>query len=68
VRSGRYNAPSKRPGQGTMAAYQVLRANGVAPLAQDRVLAPDIERVAELIHTGKIGQAVENQLAEEKGS
>ena len=52
-----------RLGPGTAAAHRFLRARGLAPLTEDRVLAPDIELVAQLIHSGEIAQAVEASLA-----
>jgi histidine ammonia-lyase len=66
VRQGRYEVPPRHPGLGSLVAYQALRASGISFLSQDRVLAPDIERVAELIHNGEIGQAVESALANPK--
>jgi histidine ammonia-lyase len=45
-------------GAGTGAAYKAIRSV-VPPLAQDRVLAPDIEACAELIRSGRIVEAVE---------
>jgi histidine ammonia-lyase len=47
-----------RLGCGTQAAHQALRMAGITPLVQDRVLAPDIERVAELIHRRQIARSV----------
>jgi histidine ammonia-lyase len=42
-----------RPGEGTCAAYQSVR--GVVPhLERDRVLAPDIARVVELLQRGEV--------------
>ena len=55
----RTEGSSRRPGKGTQAAHRALREGGVAPLGQDRILAPDIERTAELIHSGEIAAAVE---------
>jgi histidine ammonia-lyase len=55
----RTEGSSRRPGKGTEAARRALREGGVAPLDQDRILAPDIERAAELIHGGQIADAVE---------
>jgi histidine ammonia-lyase len=40
------------------AAYQAVRAR-VAPLDRDRMLAPDIEAVAELVRTGALAAAAE---------
>ncbi len=53
-----------RLGCGTKTAHQALRMAGIAPLVQDRVLAPDIERVAQLIHSRQIADAVELALQE----
>jgi histidine ammonia-lyase len=64
----RTEGSSRQPGRGTQAAYQALRAGGIPPLAQDRILAPDIERAAELIHTGQMAEAVDAVLPPEKGS
>jgi histidine ammonia-lyase len=47
-----------RPGQGTMAAYQVIRSF-VSHLERDRVLALDIDAVLGLMKSGKILDAVE---------
>ncbi len=55
----RTEGSSRRPGKGTEAAHRALREGGVAPLGKDRILAPDIERAAELIHSGQIAEAVE---------
>jgi histidine ammonia-lyase len=54
----RQGAPAIRLGQGTWAAHQALRGGGIASLTRDRVLAPDIERLAQLIHSRQIAQAV----------
>jgi histidine ammonia-lyase len=48
---------SRQPGRGTKAAYQAFRRSGIKPLTRDRMLAPDIELAADLIHTGKIVEA-----------
>jgi histidine ammonia-lyase len=42
-----------RPGEGTCAAYQSIRGV-VSHLERDRVLAPDIARVVELLRSGEI--------------
>jgi histidine ammonia-lyase len=55
----RTEGSSRQPGSGTQAAYQALRDGGVAALSHDRILAPDIERAAELIHSGEIARAVD---------
>jgi histidine ammonia-lyase len=44
-------APKQQPGLGVAAAYTRLRQS-VATLAGDRPLAPDIEAVSELVHSG----------------
>jgi histidine ammonia-lyase len=53
---------SRQPGRGTRAAYRAFRKGGIEPLIHDRVLAPDIERAADLIHAGKIAEAVDAAL------
>jgi histidine ammonia-lyase len=50
-------------GLGTRAAHQALRDGGIAPLTRDRVLGPDIERAAQLIHKRRIAEAVDLALA-----
>jgi len=47
-----------KPGEGTLAAYRVIR-NAVPHLEKDRVLAPDIEKVVQLIKTGVLLDGVE---------
>jgi len=47
-----------RPGEGTYAAYQSIRG-AVSHLERDRVLATDIARVVELLHSGEIILKVE---------
>lgn len=42
----------------TRAAYDAVRQR-VAPLDGDRVIAPEIERLAEMIHSGELVEAVE---------
>ncbi|MDE3151264.1 MAG: histidine ammonia-lyase [Gemmatimonadota bacterium] len=51
-----YRAPLK-PGRGAAAVHRVVRSL-VAPLAGDRVLAPDIARLAEAIADGRFTSAV----------
>ena len=46
-----------RLGAGTSAAYDAIRAAGVAPLTQDRVLYPEIRKVVELVRSGTLVQA-----------
>ncbi len=59
--------PGSRPrlGRGTHAAHKVLRTSGITHVAQDRVLTPDIERVARLIHSREIACAVAAALDED---
>jgi histidine ammonia-lyase len=52
-----------RPGEGTCAAYRVIRG-GVPHLEQDRVLSHDIEAVVNLIRSGKLVQEVEGVVGE----
>jgi histidine ammonia-lyase len=47
-----------KPGQGTMAAYRVIR-NAVTHLDQDRILSSDIETMAALLRSGTILAEVE---------
>jgi histidine ammonia-lyase len=46
-----------RSGKGTLAAYQVLRAAGIAELTQDRVLFPDIRKAHRLVRCGSLLRA-----------
>lgn len=62
----RTRGSKRQPGQGTRAAYQALRAGGIASLTEDRILAPDIERAAELIHAGHIAKAVDSAFQEKR--
>ena len=55
----------KKPGRGTMAAYDVIRQH-VPFLEEDRVLYPDINKIASLIWEGSILNAVENEVGEIK--
>ena len=41
-------------GAGTRAAYTAVRAAGIAPLTQDRVLYPDIRKAVGLIRSGRL--------------
>jgi histidine ammonia-lyase len=52
-----------RPGEGTCAAYRVIRG-GVPHLEQDRVLSHDIEAVVNLIRSGELVQEVEGVVGE----
>ncbi len=67
IRAPSYSLHDSEPrmGRGTKAAHQALRRAGIDALAQDRVLAPDVERVAELIHAGQLARAVGQALAEQ---
>lgn len=47
-----------KPGRGTLAAYKVIRRH-IRHLDRDRELAPDIEKVAELIDNGEVLASVE---------
>ena len=47
----------KRPGRGVEAAYACIRAH-VPPLEKDRLLAPDIAQVEQLVRTGDLVRAV----------
>jgi histidine ammonia-lyase len=52
-----------KPGQGTLAAYQVIR-QAVPHLEKDRILSSDIAAVKQLMRDAKILNAVEKQLGE----
>jgi histidine ammonia-lyase len=52
-----------KPGEGTCAAYRVIRSE-VPHLEQDRVLSHDIETVVHLIRSGKLVQEVEGVVGE----
>src|SRR5262249_30955661 len=41
-----------RPGKGTLAALELLRAEGVAELTRDRVLYPDVRKAVRLVRSG----------------
>ena len=49
---------SRALGQGTRAAYRAVRSR-VAPLQDDRVLAPDIAALADLVGSGVVVETVE---------
>lgn len=66
VYTGRYPAQVRRPGPGSQAALTALRAGGIAPLTQDRILSDDIERAAALIRRGEIRRAVDAALEPNK--
>jgi histidine ammonia-lyase len=46
-----------RLGAGTAAAYEAIRAAGILPLTQDRVLYPDIRKALELVRSGALVSA-----------
>jgi histidine ammonia-lyase len=46
-----------RPGKGTLAAQEVLRAVGIDVLTQDRVLYPDIRKAIRLVRSGALLRA-----------
>jgi histidine ammonia-lyase len=50
-----------KPGKGTLAAYRTIR-QAVSHLEKDRVLSSDIAAVKELMHNGKVLNAVEKQV------
>ena len=50
-----------KPGEGTLAAYQVIR-NSISHLDSDRILASDIAAMTELMRSGKILAAVEKKV------
>ena len=50
-----------KPGEGTMAAYNVIRGT-VSHLESDRILSKDIEAVKSLMQSGKILEAVEEKV------
>jgi histidine ammonia-lyase len=52
-----------KPGEGTLAAYNVIRGN-VSHLENDRILSKDIEAVKSLLRSGKILEAVEGKVGE----
>ena len=56
---------NRKPGAGTLAAYQVIRQT-IPHLASDRILANDIAAMIELLRSGKILQAVEKKIGELK--
>jgi histidine ammonia-lyase len=53
-----------RPGRGTGAAYEALRSAGVAILAQDRVLYPDIRLAVRLLRSGTLLHAAREATSE----
>jgi histidine ammonia-lyase len=57
-----FRKPS-RPGRGTRIAYDIIRQH-VSFLEKDRVLYPDINKIAELVRNSTILNAVESELGE----
>jgi histidine ammonia-lyase len=53
-----------RPGKGTDAAHQVMRAAGIAVLTQDRVLYPDIRKAIHLVRSGSLVRAARQAAGE----
>jgi histidine ammonia-lyase len=53
-----------RLGKGTHAAYQVLRAAGIAVLTQDRVLYPEIRKAIYLVRGGSLLRAAREAVGE----
>ena len=54
-----------KPGEGTMAAYNVIRGT-VSHMDSDRILSKDIEAVKSLMQSGKILESVEEKVGELK--
>lgn len=54
-----------KPGEGTMAAYEVIRSV-VSPLDVDRILSKDIAAIKHLMRSGKILEAVERTVGKLK--
>jgi histidine ammonia-lyase len=52
-----------KPGRGTRVAYEVIREH-VTHLTEDRVLYPDINKIADLVRNGTILSAVEGEVGE----
>jgi histidine ammonia-lyase len=52
-----------KPGEGTLAAYQVIRRS-IAHLDADRFLAADINAMRELMRSGEILRVVEEKVGE----
>lgn len=52
-----------KPGRGTQVAYKVIRQH-IPHLENDRVLYPDINKIAELVRNGTVLDAVEAKLGE----
>jgi len=54
-----------KPGEGTMAAYKVIR-DTVSHMDSDRILSKDIETIKDLIRSGRILEAVEKKVGKLK--
>ncbi len=52
-----------KPGTGTQAAYDCMRAAGIDMLTQDRVLYPEIRTALHLVRSGKLVQAARQAIA-----
>ena len=52
-----------KPGEGALAAYQVIR-KAVPHLAKDRILSADIAAVKQLMRNGKILKSVEKKVGD----
>jgi histidine ammonia-lyase len=52
-----------KPGEGTLAAYQVIRRS-IAHLDTDRFLSADINAMRDLMRSGEILRAVEEKIGE----
>ena len=50
-----------KPGEGTFAAYQVIR-QAISHLEKDRILSEDIAYMRQLMDSGKILEAVEEKV------
>jgi histidine ammonia-lyase len=53
-----------RPGHGTGAAHQAMRAAGIAALTQDRVLYPDLRQAIRLVRDGSLVRAAREASSE----
>lgn len=57
LRQSRFGSEARPLGRGTSVVYRVLREAGIAPLMQDRVLAPDIAAAIRLVRSGALVRA-----------
>ena len=53
-----------RPGKGTLAAHEALRAAEIDVLTQDRVLYPDIRKAIQLVRNGSLVCAARQAVGE----